>query len=190
MNKLHTLKQLNSYLLHVVSSNHFKHKTNKYVLPYVHNALNNYSKNNKNDWISETFKTDGFYLDNFYNNSEDEYLKINRHIIKKNKYFELCLLNWKPHQKSTIHNHPKGGCFLIPMNGCLFETQFEVINMNNNKYNFNTNQLFTIDPKDVIKKEETILPINSINYIDDTIGVHQVENKTDNHVISLHVYLF
>ena len=79
--------------------------------------------------------------------------------------------------------------FLMPMNGCLFETQFEVINMNNNKYNFNTNQLFTIDPKDIIK-EETILPINSINYIDDTIGVHQVENKTDNNVISLHVYLF
>ena len=41
-----------------------------------------------------------------------------------------------------------------------------------------------------IKKEETILPINSINYIDDTIGVHQVENKTDKNVISLHVYLF
>ena len=190
MNKLHTLKQLNSYLIHVVSTNHFKHQTNKTVLPLVSDALHNYNVNNKKDWISETFKTESFYLDNFYNKSKDDHLKINRHIIKKNKYYELCLLNWKPFQKSSIHNHPKCGCFLMPMNGSLFETQFEVINMDNNKYNFNTNELFTINPKDVLEKEETILPIHSINYIDDTIGVHQVENKTDNNVISLHVYLF
>ena len=23
----------------------------------------------------------------------------------------MCLLNWKPYQNSSIHNHPKGGCF-------------------------------------------------------------------------------
>ena len=30
----------------------------------------------------------------------------------------------------------------------------------------------------------------TINYIDDNIGVHQVENTTDNNIISLHLYLF
>jgi len=78
----------------------------------------------------------------------------------------------------------------MPMNGSLFESQFKVININNNKYNFNTNELFTIDPKDVIKKEKNILHIYTINYIDDNIGVHQVENTTDNNIISLHLYLF
>ena len=191
MNKIRNLKQLNRYLIHTIGANHFNHQNcNKDVLPYVRDALDNYNKNNNQDWIREVFKSDNFYLDNKYNNSENRYIPINRHIITSSKYYEMCLLNWNPFQKSSIHNHPKGGCFLIPMNGCLLETQFEVINMNNNNYNFNTNQLFTIDSKDVIKKEDNILPINSVNYIDDTIGVHQVENNSDKNVISLHVYLF
>lgn len=190
MNKLKTLKQLNRYLIHTIGANNFKYQTNnKAVLPYVRDALHNYNKNNNQDWIREAFKSDSFYLDNFYNTSKDSHLQINRHIIKSSKYYEMCLLNWKPFQKSPIHNHPKGGCFLIPMNGSLLETQFDVINMKNN-YNFNTNQLFTIDPNDVIKKEEHILPITSINFIDDNLGVHQVENNSDKNVISLHVYIF
>ena len=190
MNKIKNLKQLNSHLINTIGSNNYKHQDNKTVLPLVSKALDNYNKNNNNDWVKETFKNKSYYLDNFYNKSKDDHLKINRHIIKKNKYYELCLLNWKPFQKSSIHNHPKGGCFLIPMTGNLLESQFEVITMSYNKYNFNTNELFTINPKDVIKIEETILPIYTINYIDDNIGVHQVENTTDNNIISLHLYLF
>ena len=71
------------------------HQNNKTVLSLVSDALHNFNVNNKKDWISETFKTESFYLDNFYNKSKDDHLKINRHIIKKNKYYELCLLNWK-----------------------------------------------------------------------------------------------
>lgn len=190
MNKFKTLKQLNRYLIYTISVNNFKHQTsNKAVLPYVRDALYNYNKNNNQDWIIEVFKSDIFYLDKFYNTSKDKHSQINRHIITSSKYYEMCLLNWKPFQKSPIHNHPKGGSFLIPLNGTLLETQFEVINMNNNN-NFNTNQLFTIDSKDVIKKADNILPINYVNYIDDTIGVHQVENNSDKNVISLHIYLF
>ena len=186
MTKLRSLKQLNRYLISNIGGNRSKYLNSyKATLPYVIDALDNYNKNNNQDWIREVFKTDGFYLDNYYNTSKNNNLQINRHIITSSKYYEMCLLNWKPFQKSYIHNHPKGGCFLIPMNGSLLETQFEVINNNNNN-----NQLFTIDFKDVIKKEDNILPINSVNYIDDTIGVHRVENNSDKNVISLHVYLF
>lgn len=191
MNKLKTLKQLNNYLTHTISTNHFNNQnTSRIMLPFVRNALDNYTKNNNQDWIKEAFKSNDFYLDNKYNKSDNEYIPINRHIIKSSKYYEMYLLNWKPYQKSSIHNHTKGGCFLIPMNGHLLEKQFRVINMENNTYNFNNNKLFIIDSKDVIKKEDTILPVRSINYINDSIGVHQVENNTNKNVISLHLYLF
>lgn len=190
MSKLVTLKHLNSYLINTLSRNNLSNNTNKKLLPVVNTALNNYSNNNNKDWILETFKNESFYLDTHLSLSNNIQSSINRLIVNKNQYYELALLNWYPKQISAIHNHHKGGCFLLPLNGSLLETQFDIINNNMRKYNFNTNQLFTISPNDVIKKREHILPIQSVNYIDDTIGVHQVQNNTTKNVISLHLYLY
>ena len=88
-----------------------------------------------------------------------------RNIIYKNDLFEAYLLNWKPGDKTKFHYHPQNGCIMKLLHGKLDEI---IINNNEIKTNIYTN--------------------NKSSYIDNYIGGHIIENNTNSHVFSLHVY--
>jgi len=44
-----------------------------------------------------------------------------RNLIYHNHIFEMCLLCWRPGQKTIIHKHPKNGCLMKILEGKLTE---------------------------------------------------------------------
>ena len=91
--------------------------------------------------------------------SENKYL---RRIVKQNENIEILILSWKKGQETKIHDHSKNGCILRVLNGSLQETRYGVV------------------------KEITNLEKDSIGYIDNSEGLHQI-SALDNSV-SLHIY--
>ncbi|XP_038852824.1 cysteine dioxygenase type 1-like [Salvelinus namaycush] len=94
-----------------------------------------------------------------------------------NGKFNLILLCWGEGQGSSIHDHTDSHCFMKMLQGELKETLFE---WPNNK---------TQDVGDMVQKSQKILKENQCAYINDSVGLHRVEN--DSHTegsVSLHLY--
>ncbi|XP_024271540.1 cysteine dioxygenase type 1 isoform X1 [Oncorhynchus tshawytscha] len=94
-----------------------------------------------------------------------------------NGKFNLILLCWGEGQGSSIHDHTDSHCFMKMLQGELKETLFE---WPKNK---------TQDVGDMVQKSQRILKENQCAYINDSLGLHRVEN--DSHTegsVSLHLY--
>lgn len=91
--------------------------------------------------------------------------KYTREILFKNKDFELILLGWLPHQKTTLHNHPEQGCVAKVLSGTLEETS-------------------------VSKEDDAVitdLREGDIVY-NGRSDIHQIKNKSAENAVSLHLY--
>ena len=82
--------------------------------------------------------------------------------------FDMYIITWDKFQKSQIHNHANLGCLNKVLEGCLHE------------HIYNTNDL----NKPLLSR---VNEINSVSYIDNSIGYHRIENKNQISV-SLHIY--
>ena len=93
---------------------------------------------------------------------------LSKFTIKEGANWNIKLLNWAPGSFSRIHNHPTGGCILIPINGKLIEEKYE-----NGKIT-NVSQLSP----------------NNFYYADGPDYWHKILNPCRyNYVNSLHIYL-
>ena len=80
-------------------------------------------------------------------------------------YFEFIIICWKKGQNAPVHNHPKNGCLVKILKGSLKEIHYN---------------------KNLISTKEHIHSTNSISYLDDTLGYHEVIPMED--TVSLHIY--
>ncbi|KAH9368840.1 hypothetical protein HPB48_004339 [Haemaphysalis longicornis] len=94
-----------------------------------------------------------------------------------NGKFNLMILCWSEGQGSSIHDHADSHCFMKVLSGTLKEVRFAWPQ--------------TTDGVEapMIKKGETELALNSVAYINDSLGLHRVENPSHcEPAVSLHLY--
>ncbi|XP_039614891.1 cysteine dioxygenase type 1 isoform X3 [Polypterus senegalus] len=92
-----------------------------------------------------------------------------------NGKFNLMILCWGEGHGSSIHDHTDSHCFLKLLQGQLKETLFD---WPDNKVR-----------QGMTKKSERILKENQCAYINDSIGLHRVENVSHTEqAVSLHLY--
>jgi cysteine dioxygenase len=83
----------------------------------------------------------------------------------KNSEIEFVIITWKKGQSAPLHNHPEHGCIVKILQGNLTE--------------------FLYDFKRELKNVKHC-GVNSVTYMDDTIGLHEVVATED--TVSLHIY--
>jgi cysteine dioxygenase len=102
------------------------------------------------------------------------------------------LLCWNPEKGSPIHNHAGSECFMRVLGGRIVEKQYIVRNGEGDlaaKCNWNKMTCSNIPPSDLIKSHENIYEEGGCTFINDSLGVHQVENpyKEPAITVSLHI---
>ena len=102
----------------------------------------------------------------------EKYVKINEKKYNKEKVytcelFDIYIITWNIGQKSRIHDHPEDGCLLQVLQGSLYEELYD------SKLNLKKTDFF-----------ET----NNINYMDNNVGFHMIENIGSKVAVSLHIY--
>ncbi len=77
------------------------------------------------------------------------------------------IITWNKNKLSKIHDHSSNGCILKLLKGKLLETRY------NNKLEI---------------LEENIVDENSISYIKNENGLHNIKNISDDISVSIHIY--
>ena len=97
-----------------------------------------------------------------------------------NGKYNLIVLCWGEGQGSPVHDHANSHCFMKILGGNLKETQFEWPR---------NGQLGAEEMTPLTEKARQVYSTNDVTYINDTIGLHRVENvsHTDT-AVSLHLY--
>nr|XP_020635704.1 cysteine dioxygenase type 1 [Pogona vitticeps] len=96
-------------------------------------------------------------------------------VDKGNGKFNLMILCWGEGHGSSIHDHTDSHCFMKILQGNLKETLFEWPGKKG--------------AGAMVKKSERVLRENQCAYINDSIGLHRVENPSHTETaVSLHLY--
>ncbi|XP_029427114.1 cysteine dioxygenase type 1 [Rhinatrema bivittatum] len=106
----------------------------------------------------------------------DQYRYTRNLVDEGNGKFNLMILCWGEGHGSSIHDHTDSHCFLKMLQGNLKETLFEWPDRKING--------------EMLKKSERVLKENQCAYINDSIGLHRVENSSHTEsAVSLHLYI-
>jgi len=101
-----------------------------------------------------------------------EQSRYTRNLVGYDDKFTLLLLCWDKGRGSPIHDHAGSSCWVKMLEGELTETRYQLD-----------------DEGNVGVKSRTVITPDDVVYIDDTLGLHKMENENpDNIAISLHVY--
>lgn len=94
-----------------------------------------------------------------------------------NGKFNLLIVCWNESQGSCIHDHADAHCFMKLLQGELTEVRFDWPSSSD-------------EPESELKQLETnTLKLNEVAYINDSIGLHRVENRSHTEkAVSLHLY--
>lgn len=92
------------------------------------------------------------------------------------------ILCWPQKIQSQIHDHSDAHCIMKSLSGSLYEVRF--------RWPEEAGSLNLADSKRMEKMSETRLDAeNSVAYINDSIGLHRVENRDEvNYAVTLHLY--
>ena len=147
--------------------------------------------------LHEAFKTDHVNIDHVqdlmacYRSNPLEwkkYAKFDRYrytrnlVDEGNGRFNLMVLCWGEGHGSAIHDHADAHCVMKILQGELCETRYEW--PKKCKENFDTEE-----PEELRELERNTLGLNEICYINDSLGLHRVENPSAvNPAVSLHLY--
>ncbi|CAL8250967.1 unnamed protein product [Boreogadus saida] len=105
----------------------------------------------------------------------DQY-RYTRHLVDEgNGKFNLMILCWGEGHGSSIHDHTDSHCFMKLLQGQLKETLFEWPSAKTKG--------------DMVQKSQRVLQENQVAYINDSLGLHRVENGSHTEcAASLHLY--
>ncbi|KAK1122387.1 hypothetical protein K0M31_009609 [Melipona bicolor] len=147
------------------------------------------------DALHEAFKTDHVNIDDVqdlmasYKSNPLEwkkYAKFDRYrytrnlVDEGNGRFNLMVLCWGEGHGSAIHDHANAHCVMKILQGELCETRYAWPKKHNDE---------TKEPEELQELERNTIGLNEICYINDSLGLHRVENpSTANPAISLHLY--
>ncbi|XP_032902557.1 cysteine dioxygenase type 1-like isoform X2 [Amblyraja radiata] len=105
----------------------------------------------------------------------DKYRYTRNLVDEGNGKFNLMILCWGEGHGS-IHDHADSHCFMKLLQGQLKETQFNIPDVN-------------LKNREMVKKWEKVFHENQCTYINDSIGLHRVENVSHTEsAVSLHLY--
>ncbi|XP_033946913.1 cysteine dioxygenase type 1 [Pseudochaenichthys georgianus] len=105
----------------------------------------------------------------------DQYRYTRNLVDEGNGKFNLMILCWGEGHGSSIHDHSDSHCFMKLLQGQLKETLFD---WPENK-----------SKGEMVLKSQRILQENTVAYINDSIGLHRVENGSHTEcAASLHLY--
>ncbi len=113
-------------------------------------------------------------LENLYYFHQSHYT---RNLIFKNEFFEILILCWEPGQKTPIHDHEGQHCCMTVLRGTIESKNYVYVK--------------SIDFKgDLTPLLQETYNRGDVSYIDDEIGIHQLENPAINNrrACTLHVY--
>ncbi|XP_076322138.1 cysteine dioxygenase type 1-like [Tachypleus tridentatus] len=100
--------------------------------------------------------------------------KYTRNLVDEgNGKFNLMILAWPEGQGSDIHDHPGSHCFMKQLSGTLREIRY----------------IWLSEKQEMKPFKETILYVNDVIYINDSLGLHLVKNGSYSEpAVSLHLY--
>lgn len=146
------------------------------------------------DALHEAFKTDHVNIDEVQNLMASyrsnplewkKYAKFDRYrytrnlVDEGNGRFNLMVLCWGEGHGSAIHDHANAHCIMKILQGELCET----------RYAWPTNNNEMKESEELQELKRNTLGLNEICYINDSLGLHRVENpSTVNPAVSLHLY--
>ncbi|XP_047448428.1 cysteine dioxygenase type 1 [Mugil cephalus] len=105
----------------------------------------------------------------------DQYRYTRNLVDEGNGKFNLMILCWGEGHGSSIHDHTDSHCFMKLLKGQLKETLFDWPDRKSHG--------------DMVQKSQRILQENRVAYINDSIGLHRVENVSHTEcAVSLHLY--
>jgi cysteine dioxygenase len=90
-----------------------------------------------------------------------------KNLVYRNEDFELFVICWKDNDASLIHDHSENGCLFKILEGELREYKYD---------------------KELKFIKKVNLRKNNTSYLDNNIGYHKIENKSNNNSVSLHLY--
>ncbi|XP_065178915.1 cysteine dioxygenase type 1-like [Sycon ciliatum] len=102
-------------------------------------------------------------------------------VDRGNGNFNLIVLCWGEDQGSSIHSHADSHCFMRILDGTMQETVFD---WPNTEKECTSEQLASLQKRECREYAE-----GSVAYINDSMGIHRVENASHTRkAISLHLY--
>ncbi|XP_076766100.1 cysteine dioxygenase type 1 [Xylocopa sonorina] len=150
------------------------------------------------DALHEAFKADRVNIDDVqelmasYRSNPVEWKKFakfdryryTRNLVDEgNGRFNLMVLCWGEGHGSAIHDHANAHCVMKVLQGELCETRYAWPARCKNE----TDE--TEEPEELKELKRNTLGLNEICYINDSLGLHRVENpSTVNPAVSLHLY--
>ena len=93
--------------------------------------------------------------------------------IEKNAQYALYLMCWEAGQASPIHDHASAQGWICVLEGELKESLF-----------YREDAPMELE----LKFQETITP-GKVSYINDSLGIHKIQNIHPNRTVSLHYYI-
>ena len=129
-------------------------------------AVNNFPVETVSDYILK-YKFSDNELNNYCFYKDSKYA---RHLVHKEKDFEILIVCWKPGQAAPIHGHEGEKCWMRIESGALQISNY---------------QLDSISP---LKLTMSGLTKGDVGYLDGPAEIHSVENIYEESAISLHIY--
>jgi len=109
----------------------------------------------------------------------DPYRYTRNLVDEGNGKYNLMLLAWAESQGSSIHDHANSHCFMKVLDGTLKESRFAWPNEEGEEE----------ETREMEKIGDTQLTTNDVTYINDSIGLHRMENPSHSQTaVSLHLY--
>lgn len=140
---------------------------------YVHQLMTNY-KSNPTEWRKYA-KFDRF--------------RYTRNLVDEgNGKFNLMILCWGEGHGSAIHDHANAHCFMKVLQGTLSEVRFEYPKEHSTSLT-DISDSEDEDNEGLKEISRTCLHHNDVCYINDTLGLHRIENPSNiDTAVSLHLY--
>ena len=102
------------------------------------------------------------------------------------------LLCWNPEKGSPIHNHAGSECFMRVLTGQIIEQQFVVKGGEGDqaaKCNWSKMCATNIPASDLTLTHKNEYKAGGCTFINDSLGVHAVENAAKEPAVTLHCYV-
>lgn len=110
-------------------------------------------------------------------------------IDEGNGKYNLMLLCWGEGHGSAIHDHADAHCFMKILQGSLSEVRFSWPNGRDGEDGREASAEDNVNLLPMTELSRTVLPMNSVAYINDSLGLHRVENPSyTDKAVSLHLY--
>lgn len=169
-----------------IKSNEMKFNADQVPVPKdLKELVSNLKEVFSHDYVNVEYVTK--LMENYKSNAKDwrQYAKYDPHkytrnlIDEGNGKYNILLLCWAESQGSSIHDHSNAHCFMKCLDGELLETKYDWPTKSDDG-----------EESEMKEKCKTIMKKNDVCYINDSIGLHRVENTSHSRpAISLHVYI-